>query len=144
MPMRSTRFSCQENLRAQISSERAKRRTLRAAAMIEPLENRVLLSAAGTGSISGTFYYDSNANGKMDQGEPASPYWLVYLDSNNNGVHDANETEVRADANGKFAFTGLADGTYDVRPETAAGWTQTSPNSPGNYFLPINADFTGW
>ena len=82
-----------------------------------------------TASVSGTFFYDSNANGKWDSGEPISPLWGVYIDVNHDGKQDTGDIYVRADSNGKYIFSGLAAGTYTIRPATAAGWTVTSPAS---------------
>jgi hypothetical protein len=91
----------------------------------------VPLISTGPASISGTFFYDSNANGVWNTGEATSPYWLVYLDTNNNGRYESGEVQVRGDANGKFVFSGLSAGTYVVRAMTATGWKQTSQNGGG-------------
>jgi hypothetical protein len=97
------------------------------------------LHGAPTASIAGTFFYDANANGLQDAGEGPSPYWFVYIDANNNGVHDSNETEVRADGMGNYSFTGLSAGTYAIRAEKAAGWTQTSPAAGAEQLVTITA-----
>lgn len=82
-----------------------------------------------TASISGTFFYDSNANGKWDTGESISPLWGVYIDVNHDGKQDTGDIYVRADSNGKYTFTGLVAGSYTIRPATAVGWAVTSPAS---------------
>ncbi|HEX5242192.1 MAG TPA: SdrD B-like domain-containing protein, partial [Tepidisphaeraceae bacterium] len=79
------------------------------------------------GSISGTFFYDSNTNGAWDSGEAPSPYWGVYIDANNDGTYDSGDTELIANGAGQFTFNNLAPGTYIVRGTTASGWTQTFP-----------------
>src|SRR5205807_4005698 len=91
----------------------------------------VAVPAGATGSISGTFFLDANHDGIWGSGEAASPYWLAYIDANNNGRYDAGEKQVRGDANGKYTFTGLAAGNYVVRSMTASGWTLTSPANGG-------------
>jgi len=83
------------------------------------------------GSISGTFFYDSNHNGVWDSGEPISPYWGVYIDANNDGKYDSGDTELIANGNGQFTFPNLPAGTYVIRGTTASGWTQTSPANGG-------------
>lgn len=86
---------------------------------------------SGTGSISGTFFYDSNHNGTWDSGEPISPLWGVYIDMNNDGKFDAGDKEIIATSSGTYSFGGLAAGTYVIRGTTASGWTQTSPANGG-------------
>ena len=41
-----------------------------------------------SGSISGQKYYDANQDGVNDEEDPGLPGWVVYIDSNNNGVRD--------------------------------------------------------
>ncbi len=58
--------------------------------------------------------------------------WTIYLDANNNGVQDAvaAETGTNAavtDVAGKYQFTNLVAGTYNVREVPQTGWTQTAP-----------------
>ena len=80
------------------------------------------------GSISGTFFYDTNGNGIWDSGEPTSPLWYVYIDSNDDGMYDAGDILTRADSNGHYSFTGLtATRHYTIRAATASGWQQTYP-----------------
>ncbi len=83
------------------------------------------LASAPTGSISGKFFLDANHNGIWDSGEAPAPYWWVYIDANNNGKYDTGEREVRADSTATYLFSGLAAGTYIVRPMVASGWTPT-------------------
>ncbi|MFN9384180.1 MAG: SdrD B-like domain-containing protein [Pirellulaceae bacterium] len=75
--------------------------------------------------ISGTVYADKNRNGARDPGEPGLSGLTVFLDSNNNGLLDAGEptqaTSVdlfytpSTDEAGRYAFTHLASGSYQVR-----------------------------
>src|SRR6185437_12139111 len=95
------------------------------------------VSSGGTGSISGTFFLDSNANGVWNYGEPASPYWGVYIDANNDGRYDSGDKEIIAGSNGAFTFSGLAAGKYVIRGTTASGWTQTSPANGGAYVITL-------
>lgn len=82
-------------------------------------------------SISGTFFYDSNANGVWDSGEPISPYWGVYIDANNDGIYDSGDTELIAGGKGQFTFPNLPAGTYVIRGTTASGWSQSYPENGG-------------
>jgi hypothetical protein len=94
---------------------------------IGEVQGSVAAAPSVKGSVSGTFFYDSNGNGTWDSNEKISPLWLVYIDANNDGKYDSGDTEIRADSNGRFTFGNLAAGTYHVRAEKAAGWTETSP-----------------
>jgi hypothetical protein len=75
----------------------------------------VVATAASIGSINGTVFLDSNANGVHDAGEVGRPGVTVYLDLNGNGQFDAGESTALTDANGNYSFTGLAPGAYTVR-----------------------------
>lgn len=94
-------------------------------------------AAASTGSISGTYFYDGNANGMWDPGEAPSPSWGIYIDANNDGKYDAGDTMQICDASGRFDFTNLAAGTYYIRSTTAVGWSQTTPANGGALVITI-------
>ncbi len=85
------------------------------------------------GKISGLKFNDLNKNGTQDlPAEQPLGGWTIYLDTNNNGVQDAvpAETGTNAavtDAAGKYQFTNLVAGTYNVREVPQTGWTQTAP-----------------
>ncbi len=69
------------------------------------------------GSISGSVYNDANNNGTLEEDEmtPENSLsdWLVYLDLDNDGVHDEDEpSDVTASP---YSFVSLADGSYTVR-----------------------------
>jgi|GEM_PF-4602299 len=96
-------------------------------------------SAASTGSIAGTYFYDGNANGVWDAGEGISPSWGIYIDANNDGRYDAGDTMQICDSSGRFNFTNLAAGTYYIRSTTAVGWTQTSPANGGPLVITIKS-----
>src|SRR5262249_43663210 len=66
--------------------------------------------------------------------EPGLPGWLVYLDENQNGQRDSGEPFTTTDADGHYAFTNLAPGTYRVAEELQSGWVQTAP--PAQVFTP--------
>ena len=54
----------------------------------------------------------------------------VYLDQNQNGQLDPGEASTTTAADGSYAFTGLAQGTYYVAEALPTGWSQTSPAAP--------------
>jgi YD repeat-containing protein len=96
-------------------------------------------TTAGFSSIGGQVFADTD--GHVTRGAGLQ-YWLVYLDSNNNGVPDVGEPEVVTDGQGNYDFRNLTSGTYTVRIVPEAGYTQTLPVSPQSYSVTIAADGT--
>jgi serine-aspartate repeat-containing protein C/D/E len=84
---------------------------------------------AGTASIAGTVFHDFNRNALRDTGDTGISAWLVYVDSNNNGVLDTNEQRMLTDSSGNYRFVNLAAGTYKVREVLQSGFIQTTPSS---------------
>ena len=88
----------------------------------------------GVGRISGKVFYDCNTDGSKGSDESGKPNVTVFLDLNNNGTYDSGEPATTTDANGNFAFSGLAAGTYKVRDVVPNGFDQTTAN-PANIVL---------
>ncbi|CCI04738.1 SdrD B-like domain-containing protein [Microcystis aeruginosa] len=65
--------------------------------------------------ITGYLWNDANSNGYRDyynnRSEESSGGWLVYLDTNNNGILDTNEKRTFTDDSGYYTFTGLEGNT---------------------------------
>ncbi len=80
--------------------------------------------------IYGQVFEDLNGNGVKDPGEAGLSGWTVYLDTNDNGQLETGETSVTTNANGEYAFTSLASGTYGVREVLPSGWQQSRPGLP--------------
>jgi chitodextrinase len=84
--------------------------------------------AQGTSSISGFAFKDMNRNSVMDAGEEPWQNHQIYL-FNDSGT---NTAVAYTDVNGKYSFTGLADGSYGVAyasPSLAGlqlDWTPTT------------------
>lgn len=85
------------------------------------------LSVALPATIQGLKWHDQNSNRVRDAGEPLLPDVTVFLDANENRILDTGEQSVATDANGRFAFEGLAAGTYLVTEVVQDGWRQTFP-----------------
>lgn len=93
---------------------------------------------AFAGQISGTVWSDSDRDSIRDAAERVLPSWVVYIDSNANGVLDNDDVQTVADANGHYVLKGLAAGTYSVREQLQTGWEQVAPTSAYSVTLTTN------
>ena len=92
-------------------SERSqKRKRHRRRLLVEHLGDRRVLAA-----ITGAVFEDLNHSFRLDAGDLDAPHRLVYIDANQNAEIDAGEPYALADAEGKFRFDDIADGTYELR-----------------------------
>ncbi len=84
---------------------------------------RKYIGAMLSGLISGTVYYDNNADARIGEDEPACAGVLVELLSVEGAVLDTR----MPDENGQYAFEGLAPGRYSVRfsAQTDCGFSGT-------------------
>ena len=62
--------------------------------------------------------------------------WTVFLDQNQNTVRDPGERFTTTDANGDYAFTGLAADTFYVRQQSVPNWRLDAPAS-GRHEVPL-------
>lgn len=106
--------------------------------------------SAATGEIRGLVWHDLNPNGSRED-EPGLSGVAIYLDVNQNGQLDANESlQITAeddpntpnlDEAGQYAFTNLLPGTYQIRAVIPANFEQTFPeDGAGVNFYTINLD----
>lgn len=72
---------------------------------------RKVIGAMLTGTISGTVYYDNDADARIGEDEPACENALVELLNASGEVVDTRYSDV----SGAYAFEGLAPGRYSVR-----------------------------
>ncbi len=99
------------------------------------------------GAISGRLFEDSVSNSVFDVGEKALASWTVYLDTNNNGLFDRNETTTISNPDGVYEFLNVPSFTgHTIRVVVPTGWTQVSPASSDkfawNIFLPAGGTVT--
>jgi hypothetical protein len=98
--------------------------------------------AVRTCAAAGTKFYDLNANGIRDPGEPGIPRFLIWADYNNDGIRQPNEPYSVTDSNGDYVIYDIQPpgGSYMLRetlvtgPRTrlpfATDWTCSFPHAP--------------
>jgi hypothetical protein len=85
-------------------------------------------TAPVVGSIAGTVYNDVNGNGtRQAASEPLLANETVFLDTNNDGLLNNGEKNVKTNANGAYKFSNLPAGTYNVRHVVKPGYIDTAP-----------------
>ncbi len=87
----------------------------------------VAFNVKSLGSISGIKFEDLNGNTHRDASEKTLSGWTIYLDTNNNDNLDAGEQSTVTGADGKYQFTNLTHGNYNVREVPQTGWKRTNP-----------------
>ena len=92
--------------------------------IIEAIEPHLLL--AGTGSISGTMFWDIDRDGIRDADEKVAAYAGVGIDSNNDGIASGEEPFADVDLLGVFKFERLEAGTYVLETR----FSEQMPTSP--------------
>jgi hypothetical protein len=96
-----------------------------------------------TGKITGTVYNDSNGNGSLTTGEAGLASRTVFLDTDNDGVVDANEYQTTTNATGQFTFTLPPNASgYNVKAIRPSGWNQTQPTANAGIKLTLAAGQT--
>ncbi len=83
-----------------------------------------------TYKISGFVYSDLEPDATKNNSDTGLQSWVVYIDTNDNHALDGSEVSTLTAADGSYSFTGLANGTYNIREVQDSGWTQTEPVSP--------------
>ena len=82
-----------------------------------------------TAVIRGTVFSDLNQDTLRQSNEPGLAGWTVFLDKDNDGVHDPNEKVRVTNSRGDYRFAGLTPGTYRVRIVQQDGFARTNPLS---------------
>jgi cyclophilin family peptidyl-prolyl cis-trans isomerase len=95
------------------SASRQTRRPFRRRPELEPLEDRSLLSANASGTLSGVAFIDGNNNGVLDAQEATLPGVSVELTGTTN-TGTAIKVDTFTAAKGSFTFQNILPGTYQV------------------------------
>ena len=73
-------------------------------------------------------YWDKDADGVLDDGEPAKEGWKITLTGTDNMGRTVEEVKY-TDSEGRVKFCGLWPGTYKLTEESRDWWLATSPES---------------
>ncbi len=85
------------------------------------------------GGITGYKWHDLNHDGEKGEDEPKLSDWTIFIDKNDNGILDGDETSDTTDVNGEYTLSGLNAGvSYEVREVAQGGWVQTYPAGDGS------------
>src|SRR5256885_679534 len=96
--------------------------------LLEVLEpRRLCASTVPTGTITGVVFNDLNRNGVPDAGEPSLPGYRIYLDINHDGVCNKRDAWTRASASGRYTFSNVPIGKYQLCETTVETRGPTSP-----------------
>jgi hypothetical protein len=110
-------------------------------------------------AAAGSKFFDSNADGIRQGGEPGLPGFFVWADYDNDGVRDANEPFTETDAHGDYILDDIRPtpgNTYRLRESflrpasrlaVATGWHCSFPNAgtPGGFGDGVGGLFPcGW
>ena len=99
--------------------------------------------AAGSSTISGSVFQDTNRNGVQDAGEPAMGGKMIYLLDGSGANQIAYTT---SDSAGRYAFLNLADGDYRVSysdTDWHAIWQTWVPTTTGSVMPRVQVHLSG-
>ncbi len=77
-------------------------------------------------TITGQLWFDYSRDGMWDDHEPALAGRVVFLDTNFNGRPDADERVTVSDAQGRYRFEDMTEGSYRVATWLHDGWRWTN------------------
>lgn len=104
-------------------------------------------SAAGDGpnEIAGVVWFDQNGDSARDAQEPGLERFAVFLDHDEDGERDEGEPVAFSNADGAYAFPGLAaDRGYVVTQSLPFGWTNTTAGPPASAHAAASAPTVAW
>jgi hypothetical protein len=94
------------------------------------LNARGALDAIPHTTITGSVYVDADGDRTFDFSETGAASWQVYMDLDNDGVHDTNEPSTLTAADGTYTLDSwVPTGTYRLRQVLQTGYNLTTPNT---------------
>ena len=81
------------------------------------------------GRITGRKVHDPDCDGTLTGSESGLEGFTIYLDLNEDGIHDADEPFGVSDLNGDYEITNVPPGTYSVREVLFDDWVQSHPET---------------
>jgi hypothetical protein len=90
------------------------------------------------GQITGQKFYDWNANGIMDEGEPGLANWVIWINGTLVSGEFLDITRL-TDSNGLYSVTGLPAGTYVVSERLEYGLPGWYPTTPATKTVVVNS-----
>ncbi|MCA9380536.1 hypothetical protein KC675_05145, partial [Candidatus Dojkabacteria bacterium] len=72
--------------------------------------------------------------------EPLLSNWKIFIDENDNSVHDEGEDSILTDGQGEYAFENLLPGTYTICEVEQSGWYRTYPTETNCQDVQIGTD----
>ena len=87
----------------------------------------------GGNTIEGMVWLDRDLSGDRNGGESGLARFLVFLDDDGNGSHDAGEVLTFTNSEGSYSFAGLDGGrSYTVTQALPFGWSNVAPGLPSS------------
>ena len=80
------------------------------------------------GALGGIKYFDEDADGEIDAGEPGLAGFTFYVDYNDNGVLDPDEPSGVSDANGHYTISPVEPGNWTIREVGQDGYVCSFPS----------------
>ncbi len=86
---------------------------------------------SGSNAIEGLVWFDRDASGDRQAGEPGLARFKVFLDGDGDGELDVGERLAFSRSDGSYRFDGLEEGgSHTVTQALPLGWTNTAPGLP--------------
>jgi hypothetical protein len=106
--------------------------------LLEVLEpRRLCASTVPTGTITGVVFNDLNHNAVRDTGEPGLPGYRIFLDINHDGLCGKKDAWTRASSTGRYTFSNVPIGKYQLCETTVE---TRGPTSPTSFVVNLKAD----
>jgi hypothetical protein len=79
--------------------------------------------------VSGTVWFDNNANRIRDAADAGLGGWVVFLDKDNDGVLDADEKRATTSSSGAYTIKDAVSGKFTLKVVNKTGYAVSTPTS---------------